>query len=71
MVTLLVQDSHSLGAKVNLLQDSYGIGIVDDPFGFFLGSEIGLTLGDILDSDHGPPVDLLLIVDRSNVSKII
>ena len=71
MGTILVQDSHSLGAKVNLLQDSSGIGIVDDPFGFFLGSEIGLTLGDILDSDHGPPVDILLIMNIPTVSKVI
>ena len=71
MGTILVQDPHFLGVKFNLLQDSYGIGIVDDPFGFFLDSEIGLTLGDILDSDHGTPLNLLLIVDRSNVSQVI
>ena len=62
MVTLLVQDSHSLGVKVNLLQDSSGIGIVDEKFGFLMVSELFLPLGYLLYSETWPHVGHRFIV---------
>ena len=44
------------------MQDSSGIGIVDEIFFFWLGSELGLPLWDLLDSDTWPHVGLQLIV---------
>ena len=35
--TLVVWDSPSLGVWVKILQDSYGIGISDEPVGFLMG----------------------------------
>ena len=48
---------------VNLLQYSYGIGIVDEPVRLFMGSELGPPLWVMIDSDLGHPFVLLLIVD--------
>ena len=48
--------------RVSLLQDSSGIGIVDESVGFLLGSELGLPLGNMLYSETFPPVGLQLIV---------
>ena len=41
---------------VNLLQDLSGIGIANYPFGFFLGSEIGSSLVDLIYSETWPHV---------------
>ena len=60
----------SLGVWVNLFQDSYGIGIVDETFGFWLGSELGLPLGSLLDYNNWPPIGLQLIVNIQPVSKV-
>ena len=55
---------------VNLLQESSEIGIVDEPVGFFLDSEIGSPLRDLLDSETLPPVGLHLILGSLPGSKI-
>ena len=51
-------------------QESYGIGIVYDTVGFFLVSELGIPLGDLLDSDSGYPVGLHFIVGRPPESEV-
>ena len=56
--------------RVKLLQDFYGVGIVYDPVGFFLGSELGSPLGDLIDSETRPRVSLHCIVDRPPGSKV-
>ena len=55
---LLVWDFPSIGVWVELLQDPYGIGIVDETFGLLLESERGSPLGILLDYDTCPPVGL-------------
>ena len=60
--TIFGWDSPSLGEWVNLLQDSYGIGIIDDTVGFFLVYYLVSPLGDLLYSDTWPPIGLLLIM---------
>ena len=42
---LVVWDSPSLDVRVNLLQDSSGIGILDEPVGFLLEYKLGFPLG--------------------------
>ena len=56
--------------QVKILQDSSGVGISDEIFGFYLGSELGLPLGDLLYSDNWSPVGILLIVDIPPGSKV-
>ena len=70
LVPLVVWDSPSIGLWVNLLQDFSGIGIVDDPVGFWLGSELSSPLWDLLDSETWPPVGLQLIVYTPYDSKV-
>ena len=50
MGTPAVLDFTSLGVRVNLLQDSYEFGIVDDPVGFLTGYELGLPLWYLIGS---------------------
>ena len=63
-------ESHSLGFQVTILQDSYGIGIADDPVGLWLVYELGSPLGDLLDSDTWPPVGLQFIFYIPHGSKV-
>ena len=63
-------DSHSLGVKFNLLKDSSRISVAVEPVGFWLGYELGLSLGDLIDSETCPPVGLQLIVDIPPGSKV-
>ena len=48
LVTFVVWDSPILGVWFNLLQDSSGIGLSDDPVGFWLVYEFIFTLGNLL-----------------------
>ena len=50
------------GVRVNILQESSRIGIVDEPVGFCLGSELLLPLVSLLDYDTWPYVGLQMIV---------
>ena len=70
MGTLVVWDYPSLGVKVNLLQYSSVICIVYDPVGFWMGSEFGSPLWDILYSETLTSVGLQLILEISPGSKI-
>ena len=63
-------DSNSLGVRVNLFQDSSGVGISDKPVGLLLVSELGSPLGALLDYYTLPHVGLLLIVDIPPGSKV-
>ena len=63
-------ESPSLGMRVNILQESAGIGIFDEPVVFFLGSELDLPLRNILYSYPGPPVDIQLTVYSLPGSKL-
>ena len=67
---LVVWESLSIYLWVKLLLESVGIGIVDDPVGFLLRSELGLSLGDPLDSETWPSVGLQLILDIFHGSKV-
>ena len=60
---LVAWDSPSLGVRVDLLWDLSGIGIYDDKVGLWLGSELGLPLGSLTDSETWSPFGLQLIVD--------
>ena len=62
--------SHSLGFQVTIFQDSYGIGIADDPVVLWLVYELGSPLGDLKDSDAWPPVGLQLILYIPHGSKV-
>ena len=66
LCTLVIWYSPNLGVWVNFLQYSSGIGVSDEPVGFFLGYEIGLLLGNMIDSETCPPVGFHLIVDTPN-----
>ena len=55
-------ESPSLGVQFNLLQESSGVGIADDPVGLWMFYELGLPLGGLIDSDNWPPVGLQFIV---------
>ena len=45
--------------------------IFDDPVGLFLGSKLGLPLGDLLDYETGSPIGLQSIVYISPGSQVI
>ena len=62
LVPLMVWDSPSHGVWVNLLQDSSGTIVFDDPVGFWLGYELGSHLWYLLGSETWPPVGLQLII---------
>ena len=67
---LLGWDSPSISVQVNIFQYSSGIGIVDSPVGFWLGSELGLPLWDMLYSYIWPHFGLQLIVYIPYGSKV-
>ena len=69
--TLVGLDSTSIGVLFNFLQYSSVIGIVDEPVGLLLGSELVSPLGPLLDYDTWPPVHLQLILYRPPGSKVI
>ena len=56
--------------RVNLLLDSSRIGIVYDPVGFLISSELGLPLGSLIYSDTWTLVGLQLIVYIPTGSKV-
>ena len=59
-----------IGVQVNIFQYSSGIGMFDDTVGFFLGSELVMYLGGLLDYYHGGPVGLQFILDIPRGSKV-
>ena len=63
LVTFVGWDSPSLGARVNLLKNSYEVGIADKPVGLCLVSELGSPLGDLLDYENWTNLGLQLIVN--------
>ena len=67
---LVVWDSPSIGVQANILQDSYVIGIFDDPVGLFLVSKCGSHLEGMLDPNTRPTVGLQFIVDSPPGSKL-
>ena len=70
LVSLMGWDSTSIVVWVSLFQESYGIGIVYDTVGFFLVSELGLTLWALLYSNPGYPVGLHFILGRPPESEV-
>ena len=70
LVPLVGWDSTSIGSQVKILQVSSGIGIVDEPVGLFLESELDLPLRYVLDSETGPSVGFQLIFDRPPGPKV-
>ena len=56
--------------KVDRLHDLSGIGIVNDPFGFFLGHKIGSSLVDLVYSETWPPVVVEFIMYIPPGSKV-
>ena len=67
---LLGRGYPSIGVQVKLLQDSSVIGISDELFGFWLGSELGSPLWDLLDYETWPSIGIQFIVDTPHGLKV-
>ena len=67
--TLVGLNYFSLGVWFKLFYYSAGIGIYDVPAGLLLGSELRLSLGDLLYYETWPAVGLKLFLDIPPESK--
>ena len=64
-------ESPSIGVLVNLLRESSGVGIADQPVKFLLVSKLVSPLRALIDSKTWPHVGPQLIVDTPPGSKVI